>query len=388
MRDVEVGKSGERGASFRKRPALTTKRVKYMGLRELDQRVHVLGDTAGLAAPPPPPATDGGFPDPYPREIASLDTGRGEAVTASPRMAAVFASARALGRNRSTVLLCGETGTGKEVVARAIHCHGAGAKEAGPFVPVNCAALSASLFESELFGHVKGAYTGAHVETLGFYRAADGGTLFLDEVLEIESDLQAKLLRVIEDKGVTPVGSDVPYPVDVRLIAATNRDLDKALADGSLRPDLFYRLNVVTLYLPPLRDRKEDIPLFVDHFLGKSAEEYGVERLGVSPAARRLMCEYAWPGNVRELRAAIERAYALGRGPAIAPSDLPRAVRGAEWGSDRDDVPDAVPTLEEVEARTIRMALTVAEGNKAKAADMLDIHRSKLYRKLRKHGID
>ena len=288
----------------------------------------------------------------------------------------------------ATVLLLGETGTGKEVVAHAIHRHGRRAK--APFVPVNCAAIPAELLESLLFGHVRGAFTGAVMDRAGSFREAQGGTLFLDEVGDMDLAMQAKLLRALQERVVTPVGGR-PVPIDVRVIAATHRDLLQAVRDGRFREDLYYRLGVVPVALPPLRERLADIIPLAEHFLALSADGSPPKRLSADAASRLL--SHPWPGNVRELLNAMKRASTLVRRPVIAAEDLAFLATTPEHGS-------AMPaeaanwlsgTLPEVIARVetelIRRALAACGGNRAQAAEQLGIRRQLLYQKLERYGL-
>jgi len=303
----------------------------------------------------------------------------------TPEMVEIKRLIGAVAHNRSTVLIRGESGTGKELVAREIH--GGGDRALGPFVAVNCGSVSKTLLESELFGHVKGAFTGALYDTLGFFRTADGGTIFLDEVLELDVDLQGKLLRVLQEREVRPVGSSSSFTVDVRILAATNREVEQAVKLGQLREDLYYRLNVVMIELPPLRGRKADIPRLIDHFLEKYAFEYGVSPKRLHPATAYLFLQYPWPGNVRELENVVERAYALDAGDIILPEHLPPVMIDTESGLEQRDEDSPVPTLAEAQRQAIVQALAAASGNKSKAADYLEIHRNRLARLIRKYGI-
>jgi len=303
----------------------------------------------------------------------------------TPEMLEIQRLISAVAHNRSTVLITGESGTGKELVAREIHA--IGDRTRGPFVAVNCGSVSKTLLESELFGHVKGAFTGALYDTLGFFRAADGGTIFLDEVVEMEGDLQSKLLRVLQEREVRPVGSSETFPVDVRVVAATNRDVDRAVKEGLLREDLYYRVNVVTVKLPPLRQRKADIPRLVEHFVEKYAFEYGVSAKKLHPATTYLFLQYPWPGNVRELENVIERAYALDAGDVILPEHLPSTMTEAEAGIEQRPESSPVPTLAEAERQAIIQALAAANGNKSKAAHYLRIHRNRLTRMMDRYDI-
>ena len=308
----------------------------------------------------------------------------GEIIGKSPRMREIYAVIEAVSQNKSNVLLSGENGTGKELVARTIHNKGMLAGQ--PFLAINCGALSETLLESQLFGHRKGAFTSAIEDHEGVFQAASGGTLFLDEITEIPLPLQVKFLRAIQEKEVTPLGSTRPIRVDVRIIAATNSDIEAAVKDGSFRTDLFYRLNVVPIHLPPLRERREDITLLVDHFIHEYSGVYGVEPKRVTPEALQRLIDYAWPGNIRELQNAIERAFALSSQPEITPTDLPAAIL-REASPAAAEVVEPLP-LEEVERRNILAALHRSGGNKNEAARILGIDRQRLYRKIEKYGLD
>ncbi len=282
----------------------------------------------------------------------------------------------------ATVLLTGETGSGKEVVARAIHRHGR--RAARPFVAINCAAIPGELLESQLFGHVRGAFTGAVADRAGSFREADGGTLFLDEIGDMDLALQAKLLRVLQERVVTPLGGK-PVAVDVRILAATHRDLERAVRDGKFREDLYWRLGVVPLALPPLRERLADIVKLAEHFLALPAGDGVPKRLSAAAAARLLA--HSWPGNVRELRNAMERVAVLARRPVIGADDLDFLQAPADHSPDwlDGDLPAAIARLE---AAMIRRALAQAAGNRTEAARRLGIHRQLLYEKLKKYGIE
>lgn len=308
----------------------------------------------------------------------------GEIIGRSPAMQAIYQIIDAVSHNKSNVLLSGENGTGKELVARTIHQKGPLASK--PFLAINCGALSETLLESQLFGHRKGAFTGAIDDHEGVFQAADGGTLFLDEISEIPLPLQVKFLRAIQEKEVTPLGSTRPVRVDVRLIAATNRNVEEAVHNGTFRTDLFYRLNVVPIHLPPLRERAEDIPLLVEHFIQEFSRIYGVEPKRVTPEAMQRICEYVWPGNIRELQNAIERAFALSSEPEITLKDLPPAVLRTEDRAGSED-PDVCLPLAEAERRSIAAALKRSGGNKNEAARLLGIDRQRLYRKIEKYGL-
>jgi two-component system response regulator AtoC len=290
---------------------------------------------------------------------------------------------------RTPVLITGESGTGKELVARAIHYRGLLSKR--PFVAVDCGSLVPSLIESELFGYEKGAFTGAIRSKDGLFQSAHGGTIFLDEIGELSMELQAKLLRVLQEKEVRPVGSNQKIKVDVRVIAATNRDLDTAQKEGTFRKDLFFRLNVVALHLPSLRERKSDVHPLVHYFLDRFAPDKAIT---VSPAAMKCMLQYDWPGNVRELENCIERAVALGSQEMIDLADLPPALRHLPEGHAPQEaaLPLAATTgsntdLEELERDTIQRVFEQVQGDKARARKMLGISRATLYRKLKRYNI-
>jgi transcriptional regulator with PAS, ATPase and Fis domain len=289
-------------------------------------------------------------------------------------------------RRSVPVLVRGETGSGKELVARAVHALSPRSK--GPFRAINCAALPANLLESELFGHVRGSFTGATRDHPGFFRAADRGTLFLDEVAEMPLDLQAKLLRVLETRTVIPVGGSDPVAVDVRIVAATHQSLRRAVEQGTFRADLMYRLRVVPIFLPPLRARRGDVDLLVTHMVDalNDAGERQVTR--VSPGAMAVLRRYPWPGNVRELRNALEYAFVIGEGPMLTETDLPPEV----LQNDGDD--DALPAVnapprsdEDPEGARIRRALERAGGNRQRAAKILGMSRVTLWRRMRELGI-
>jgi len=324
------------------------------------------------------------------RELEAM-FGWGNILTRSPLMDEVFGQIRAACGNRDTVLICGESGTGKELVARAIHDHGP--VRDGRFVAVNCAALPRALIESELFGHKKGSFTDASRDSLGLFRAAADGTLFLDEIAEMPIGTQAKLLRALEEGVVRPVGETRSVPVSVRVVAATNRDPDQAIDAEMLRPDLYYRLSVITITLPPLRRRKEDIPLLAQHFIESRSRDAGRPPPYLSRAALEALEAYSWPGNVRQLENAIARACAMVRGDTIAVDDLPARITGAGRDSEivipleQGTVSPLRATLRTVEKDLIRRALDLSGGNKSKAAEMLGIQRKHLYRKLSEYEI-
>jgi two-component system response regulator AtoC len=301
-----------------------------------------------------------------------------------PAMVEVYKTVARVAPGRSTVLVMGESGTGKELVARAIHEHGP--RRTRRFVAVDCGALTETLLESELFGHVRGAFTGAVADTAGLFAEANGGTIFLDEIGDVSPALQAKLLRVLQEHQVRPVGGSGWRTVDVRVIAATRRDLAAEVAAGRFREDLYYRLKVVTVELPPLRERAEDVPLLVDHLVRRAAEECGKRVIGVSEAALALLRAYRWPGNVRELAHVIERAVALTQNEILTAADLPPEVR--EPGPAAAGViPADRPTLNELKRRYIRCVLEEHGGNVSRAAAVLGVDRRSLYRMLQRYGI-
>jgi len=287
---------------------------------------------------------------------------------------------------RTPVLIAGESGTGKELVARAIHFRGALAQT--PFIAVDCGSLVPTLMESELFGYEKGAFTGAIKSKAGLFQAANGGTIFLDEIGELPLEMQAKLLRVLQEKEVRPVGSNEKVNVDVRVIAATNRDLEAAYRAGTFRKDLYFRLNVVTVHLPPLRDRRSDIPMLVHHFLDRYAAG---AHLQVTPGAMKSLLNYEWPGNIRELENCIARAITLGDGRVIDVGDLPPSIRTEHADASAPALQDAASlsttALAEMEKMTILRVFEQANGDKALAGRMLGISRATLYRKLKRYNI-
>jgi DNA-binding NtrC family response regulator len=295
----------------------------------------------------------------------------------------------ALARRDCTVLINGESGSGKELTARAIHR--SSARRQGPFVPVDCTTLRDTLFESQLFGHVRGAFTGADKPTLGFFRSADRGTLFLDEIGELPLHMQAKLLRCIQEGEVVPLGAVTPVKVNVRIIAATHRDLSKMVQDGTFRADLFYRLHVACLGVPPLRERKQDIPLLVRQALADLAQLYNEAQKTVSPAAMHALHQYDWPGNVRELINGIEHALVFAANPQILPEDLPTSIRqgtGEPRSDSRSDGNDVVMTLDAAQQNAVERAMRAANGNQTRAAQMLAIERHRLRRILRRYQLE
>ena len=294
----------------------------------------------------------------------------------SPEMVDIYRLVARVAALDTTVLIQGETGTGKELVARAIHY--ASPRAERPFVAIDCAALPESLFESELFGHERGAFTGAVGSRRGLLETADGSTCFLDEIGELPLGLQAKLLRVLQERVLRRVGGNEPLPVNLRLIAATNRDLRKRVEDGTFREDLYYRLNGVTIAMPPLRERGADIPLLAHDFMQRYAAAAGKPLEGFAPEALALLTGYRWPGNVRELEHAVERAVALARSAVILPEDLPPEIRAETARA--PELPAPRMTLEEVKRWYVSAVLEETGGNKVRAADLLGIDRRTLYR--------
>jgi DNA-binding NtrC family response regulator len=285
----------------------------------------------------------------------------------------------------ATILIRGESGTGKDLLASAIHQHSP--RREKPFITVNCGALPETLLESELFGHVKGSFTGAIRDHDGLFRASEGGTLFLDEIAETTAAIQVKLLRVLEDKRVTPIGSTAGIPVDVRLITATNADLEAAVQAGKFRTDLYYRLNVIQIVLPPLRERLDDIDLLCRHFIGRSSERAGCEPRRLSDDARKLLRGYSWPGNVRELQNVIERAVVLSKNDVLDVSDFPEKLGSEPQVTPASDSGPETPTLESIEKAYIYWVLNQTDWQKSKAAQILGIDNSTLYRKINRYNL-
>jgi two-component system NtrC family response regulator len=301
----------------------------------------------------------------------------------SGAMQEVFSLVHRVAASDATVLIRGESGTGKELVAKAIHY--ASGRAGGPLVRVNCAALPETLLESELFGHEKGAFTGAHAARQGRFEAAHGGSLFLDEIGDLPLHLQVKLLRVLQEREIERLGSSRPIAVDVRLLAATHRDLEAAVRAGTFRDDLYYRINVVTITVPPLRERRADIPLLLDHFLARFARDNRKPVRGLTAEARDALLRYDYPGNVRELENLVERAVVLTRDDVIGVADLPLGVRAAEPGG--DEAVTLPAATEGLERRLIREALAAADGVQTRAAEALGISERVLRYKLRKYGL-
>jgi len=307
----------------------------------------------------------------------------------SPAMQKVFELLDTVTSVDANVLIAGESGTGKELIANAIHYRSPRAD--GPFIKINCAALPKDLIESELFGYAKGAFTGATADKPGLFEEAHHGSLLLDEIAEMPADLQAKLLRVLEERKFRRLGTSRDIEVDFRLISSTNRDPEAAVREMRLREDLYYRINTVTIRIPPLRERPEDLSRLAQHFLARFAEKHGKPVSGIGGDAYQALLGYGWPGNVRELEHAMERAVLVARGAEIAVGDLPEAVtRGRPAGTVKTGEPPAAPTtlnLEERERLAILQALEATNWNKQAAAALLGLHRPTLYSKMRKHGI-
>ncbi len=301
----------------------------------------------------------------------------------SPQMLEVYKTIARVAESRSTVLIAGESGTGKELVARAIHFNSP--RSAKPFIAVDCGSLAETLLESELFGHVRGAFTGAGTSKKGLFEEADSGTCFLDEVGDISLAMQAKLLRFLQEHEIKRVGGTETIRVDVRIVAATNRNLEQLVSEKKFREDLFYRLNVVSIHLPPLRERIEDIPLLADHFLRKYAAENKGPISQISSEAMDFLLRYQWPGNIRELENVIERAITLSHHPVILAEDLPRRLREPAKAA-AGALPSQMP-LSELEKLYIQKILEETGGNKKKAADILGIDRRTLYRMAARFGI-
>jgi len=327
---------------------------------------------------------------------------REENLTLKERLGSRFDFSRIIGKGRkmkelfdflaqvapseATVLILGESGTGKELVANAIHHNSPRTQQ--PFVKVACAALPETLLESELFGHEKGAFTGAIARREGRFQAAHRGTIFLDEVGEMSPAIQTKLLRVLQEREFEPVGSSRTAKVDVRVIAATNKDLGKEIKEGRFREDLFYRLNVIPIHLPPVRERKEDIPALANHFLSLYREKNKKEIKEISPKALDLLIRHDWPGNIRELENCLERAVIVARGELIAPADLPPAIQNLPAGKEDAEIPfPAGISLQEAEKALILKTLEDAGGNRSRAAEILGINRRTLQMKLKEYGM-
>ncbi len=308
-------------------------------------------------------------------------------VGCSQKMREVFELALQVSRRDSTVLLTGESGTGKELLARAIHQNSL--RVGKPFVTINCGAIPEALVESELFGHRKGSFTGAISDRVGKFEAANEGTVFLDEIAELKPDLQVRLLRVLQEREIDKVGHSQPIKINVRILAATNRDLRKLIEDARFREDLFYRLSVVTIHIPPLRERREDIPLLVDHFLQKWCSRYALRPISITPQALEILACYNWPGNVRELENVIERLAVLNKGEAIQAEHLPPEMRQVKnhVANITLELPDGGISLEDVEKEILVRALEKYKGNQTHAAQYLNITRKTLIYRMEKYGL-
>lgn len=302
----------------------------------------------------------------------------------SPQMESIFEKVRQVAPTKASVLIQGETGTGKELIAKAIHFNSPRRRK--PFVAVNCGALTQTLLESELFGHEKGAFTGAVKQKAGRFEMAHGGTIFLDEISETSAELQVKLLRVLQEHEFERVGGTKPVKVDVRLVTATNRDLKKEVEAGNFREDLYYRLNVIRIDLPPLRERPEDIPLIANHFLKHFNEEHG-KNLTMNPKTMQVLQNYHWPGNVRQLRTIMESSVILTSGREVMPKNLPEEIRTESAPSNAVRLRVGM-TVSDAEKELIKATLSEFNGNKAKAARTLGLGRKTLYRKLQEYGIE
>jgi DNA-binding NtrC family response regulator len=327
--------------------------------------------------------------------LRSLARGRGRLenfIGVSDATKEVLSLVRKVADTDSTVLITGESGTGKELIARALHY--LSPRSDRMLVPINCSAIPAELLESELFGHVKGAFTGAHATRAGKFETAHNGTIFLDEIAEMSPPLQAKLLRVLQEKSVTPVGGNRAIQVDARVITATNKDLDEEVSEGRFRSDLYFRLNVIPIRIPPLRDRRDDIPLLVEHFVAKYNREKGRALEGVRPESIEMLRRYTWPGNVRELENLVERIVVLKGSGWLEPSDIPEKIRRAERF-----LGDAIPVLgetgldiksatEDFENALIRQALHLTAGNKNRAATLLGLKRTTFVEMLKRKSLD
>ncbi len=316
------------------------------------------------------------------RKLAKQNTFE-DIISKTPRMHEIFELIKEVASQRSTVLIQGESGTGKELVARAIHQ--AGDRAGRPFVGVSCAALAETLLESELFGHERGSFTGAMARKRGKFEVAGGGSIFLDEIGDISPKLQMDLLRVLQERSYFRIGGTEEIPMEARVIAATNRDLHEAVEQGEFRDDLFYRLNVINIRIPALRERREDIPLLVDHFIGRLAIETNKPVRDISKGALKMLMNHDWPGNVRELENALERAIVTARGEVLETEDFD-FLEGARHANRRWEVPAGL-SLEEMEKKAVESTLQMTGGNIKEAAEILGVDRSTLYAKIKKYGI-
>ena len=330
----------------------------------------------------------------YKNELASIkrmyhiDDGFHGIIGRTPVMQNLYEHIESVSPLDTPVMILGESGTGKEMVAKAVHETGTRSKK--PFIKVNCAALSENILESELFGHVKGAYTGADNDRIGRFEAAHQGTIFLDEIGDIPLSVQVKLLRVLEEKTIQRVGDNTSIPIDVRIITATNKNLEKMIQDGAFREDLFFRINVFPITCPPLKDRKDDITLIIQHFISVHAEKTGKNILGFTPEAMRLMVAYPWPGNIRELRNSVEYAFVLARGKSIGPEHLPEKISGSPVLTENHDPPSRVKTKISrgaSEKNALIDALDKADGNQTRAAKILGVSRITVWKRMKKYGV-
>ncbi len=332
------------------------------------------------------------------RRMYHIDDGFHGIVGRTPVMMNLFEHIESVASMDTPVMILGESGTGKEMVAKALHETGNRADK--PFIKVNCAALSESILESELFGHVKGAYTGADTNRVGRFEAAHSGTIFLDEIGDIPLSVQVKLLRVLEERMIQRVGENKSIPIDVRIITATNKDLDAMIADGKFREDLFFRINVFPMICPPLRHRKDDITLIIQHFITIHAQKTGKNILGFTPEAMRFMVAYPWPGNIRELRNTVEYAFVLAKGKGIRPEHLPEKIHGAALytpvSEDGLPVPPAsesspagptTVTVSKNQRQELISALHKAQGNQTRAADILGVSRITVWKRMKKYNV-
>ena len=319
------------------------------------------------------------------REKLKSKQGFGNIIGRAPEMDRLYRIIAKAAHSIHPVLILGESGTGKEMVARAIHYSGPFRDK--PFIPVDCGSLVPTLIESELFGYVKGAFTGAVQSKEGLLAIAEGGTVFLDEVAELPVDLQAKMLRALQEKEIRPVGSTKRVPINVRILAATNRDLEQAVAQGSFRRDLYFRLNVLSVRIPPLRERRQDIPLLATAFLERASQSSG-HPVELSDDAMKALLDYDWPGNVRELENCLERCCAMSSGPIIHIVDLPSAITGAPIHLTDVKADGRILPISEVERRTILGAIAFLNGDKLRAAKLLGIGKTTLYRKLKEYGAE
>jgi len=330
----------------------------------------------------------------YKNELASIkrmyhvDDGFHGIIGRTPVMQSLYEHIESVASLDTPVMILGESGTGKEMVAKALH--ETGNRASNPFIKVNCAALSENILESELFGHVKGAYTGAEADRIGRFEAAHQGTIFLDEIGDIPLSVQIKLLRVLEEKMIQRVGTNKSISIDVRIITATNKNLEKMIEEGTFREDLFFRINVFPLTCPPLRQRKDDITLISQHFITLHAEKTGKNILGFTPEAMRIMVAYRWPGNIRELRNSIEYAFVLARGKSIGIEHLPEKIKNYEppsANSMKKEENKGVVRVGQTEKEMLIDALQQADGNQTKAAEILGVSRITVWKRIKKYGI-